>query len=329
MSQFVHLHLHSGFSLLDGAIDHDVLAKTAAKYGMPAVAVTDHGNLFGAIGFYDAATKGRRQAHHWLRDVRLENRSQGSRSRQRQTESSDRSVRERTWLSEPREACFQGLPRRFLLQAARRQGPAAGAQRGLDRTLCMPERGSLCQRPHWAVSIRQRAPHRNTRTSSARIAFFLRLHDHGLEKQRKIIPDMLKISERTGIRAVASNDCHYMQKDDCRAHDLLLCIQTGKTVNDPNRMKFYTDQFYFKNRQEMDRVFGEIPLRSRPVRGNRRTLQSETPEGRQSVSGIRSAAGVHDRFLFCQGRARWVSGSAGAPEAHVRQWRSEGIDRGL
>ena len=70
---------------------------------------------------------------------------------------------------------------------------------------------------------------------------------------------MLKISERTGIRAVASNDCHYMHKDDCRAHDILLCIQTGKTVNDPNRMKFYTDQFYFKNRQEMDRVFGEIP----------------------------------------------------------------------
>ena len=62
MSQFVHLHLHSGFSLLDGAIDHDVLAKTAAKYGMPAVAVTDHGNLFGAIGFYEAATKGRGQS---------------------------------------------------------------------------------------------------------------------------------------------------------------------------------------------------------------------------------------------------------------------------
>src|SRR6059036_41427 len=57
MSTFVHLHLHSGFSLLDGACDHDTLAKTAAKYGMPAVAVTDHGNLFGAIGFYDAATK--------------------------------------------------------------------------------------------------------------------------------------------------------------------------------------------------------------------------------------------------------------------------------
>ena len=90
--------------------------------------------------------------------------------------------------------------------------------------------------------------------------FFLEIHDHGLEKQRKIIPDMLKISERTGIRAVASNDCHYMHKDDCRAHDLLLCIQTGKTVNDPNRMKFYTDQFYFKNRQEMERVFGEIPF---------------------------------------------------------------------
>src|SRR5262245_558289 len=90
--------------------------------------------------------------------------------------------------------------------------------------------------------------------------FFLEIHDHGLEKQRKIIPDVLRISERTGIKVAATNDCHYMHKDDCRAHDILLCIQTGKTVNDPNRMKFYTDQFYFKTREEMDRVFGEIPF---------------------------------------------------------------------
>ena len=89
--------------------------------------------------------------------------------------------------------------------------------------------------------------------------FFLEIHDHGLEKQRKIIPDMLRIGERTGIRVAATNDCHYMHQDDSRAHDILLCIQTGKTVNDPNRMKFYTDQFYFKTREDMDRVFGEIP----------------------------------------------------------------------
>ena len=111
--------------------------------------------------------------------------------------------------------------------------------------------------------------------------FFLEIHDHGLEKQRKIIPDMLRIGERTGIQVAATNDCHYMQQDDCRAHDILLCIQTGKTVNDPNRMKFYTDQFYFKTRQEMDRVFGEIPSRSRSDRGDRRTLQSEAAEGRR------------------------------------------------
>ena len=90
--------------------------------------------------------------------------------------------------------------------------------------------------------------------------FFLEIHDHGLEKQRKIIPDMLKISAAHRYSSVAAtNDCHYMEQDDCRAHDILLCIQTGKTVNDPNRMKFYTDQFYFKTRQEMDQVFGEIP----------------------------------------------------------------------
>jgi DNA polymerase-3 subunit alpha len=79
-----------------------------------------------------------------------------------------------------------------------------------------------------------------------------------LEKRARSFPNA-EIGQRTGIRVAATNDCHYMQQDDSRAHDILLCIQTGKTVNDPNRMKFYTDQFYFKSRQDMDQVFGEIP----------------------------------------------------------------------
>jgi len=258
MSQFVHLHLHSGYSLLDGACDHDVLAKTAAKYGMPAVAVTDHGNLFGAIGFYNAANKagikpiigcemyiaktsrhdrdpagGR--PHHLI--VLCEN-ERGYRNLVKLVSKGylegfyykpriDKEI-----LSEHSEgliglsACLNGEVASNLLAGRIDQAERAAAEYrdifGADR-------------------------------------FFLELHDHGLEKQRKIIPDMLRISSRTGIRAVATNDCHYMHQDDCRAHDVLLCIQTGKTMNDPNRMKFYTDQFYFKTRPEMDRVFGEIP----------------------------------------------------------------------
>jgi len=259
MSQFVHLHLHSGFSLLDGAIDHDVLAKTAAKYGMPAVAVTDHGNLFGAIGFYDAATKAgvkpiigcemyvaktdhkdrdpsRGRPHHLI--VLCEN---------------ERGYQNLVKLVS--KAYLDGFYYKPRVDKALLQEHSEGLI-GL----------SACLNGEVSANVLVGRVDQAERAAAeyqdifGKDRFFLEIHDHGLEKQRKIIPDMLKISERTGIRAVASNDCHYMHKDDCRAHDLLLCIQTGKTINDPNRMKFYTDQFYFKNRQEMDRVFGEIPF---------------------------------------------------------------------
>ena len=259
MSQFVHLHLHSGFSLLDGAIDHDVLAKTAAKYGMPAVAVTDHGNLFGAIGFYDAATKA------GVKPII------GCEMYVAKTDHKDRDP-------------SRGRPHHLIVLCENERGyqnlVKLVSKAYLDGFYYKPRVDKALLREHSEGLIGLSAC-LNGEVSSNVLAgrvdeaekaaseyqdvfgkdrFFLEIHDHGLEKQRKIIPDMLRISERTGIRTVASNDCHYMHKDDCRAHDLLLCIQTGKTVNDPNRMKFYTDQFYFKNRQEMDRVFGEIPF---------------------------------------------------------------------
>jgi DNA polymerase-3 subunit alpha len=259
LPQFVHLHLHSGFSLLDGAIDHDVLAQTAARYGMPAVAVTDHGNLFGAIGFYDAATRAgvkpiigcemyvaktdhkdrdpsRGRPHHLI--VLCEN---------------ERGYRNLVKLVS--RAYLDGFYYKPRVDKALLQEHSEGLI-GLSACLNGEVSSNVLT---GRVDLAEKAA-AEYQDIFGKDRFFLEIHDHGLEKQRKIIPDMLRISERTGIRAVASNDCHYMHKDDCRAHDLLLCIQTGKTVNDPNRMKFYTDQFYFKNREEMERVFGEIPF---------------------------------------------------------------------
>ena len=259
MSQFVHLHLHSGFSLLDGAIDHDVLAKTAAKYKMPAVAVTDHGNLFGAIGFYDAATKA------GVKPII------GCEMYVAKTDHKDRDPangrpHHLIVLCE-NERGYQNLVK--LVSKAYLEGFYYKPR--VDKALLQEHSEGLiglsaCLNGEVSANVLAGRLEQAERAASeyqdifGKDRFFLELHNHGLEKQRKIIPDMLRISERTGIRSVASNDCHYMHKDDCRAHDLLLCIQTGKTVNDPNRMKFYTDQFYFKNRQEMDLVFGEIPF---------------------------------------------------------------------
>jgi DNA polymerase-3 subunit alpha len=259
MSQFVHLHLHSGYSLLDGACDPETLAKTAAKYGMPAVAVTDHGNLFGAIGFYDAANKA------GVKPII------GCEMYIAKTNRFDRDP-------------ASGRPNHLIVLCENERGyrnlvklVSKGYLEGfyykprIDKELLREHSEGLiglsaCLNGEVASNVLAGRIEQAERAASeyqdifGKDRFFLELHDHGLEKQRKIIPDMLEISKRTGIRSVATNDCHYMHQDDCRAHDLLLCIQTGKTMNDPNRMKFYTDQFYFKTRSDMDRVFGEIPF---------------------------------------------------------------------
>ena len=259
MSTFVHLHLHSGFSLLDGACDHDTLAKTAAKYKMPAVAVTDHGNLFGAIGFYEATTK------YGVKPII------GCEMYVAKTSRFDRDP-------------ASGRPYHLIVLCENERGyknlvklVSKGYLEGfyykprIDKDLLSQHSEGLiglsaCLNGEVASNVLGGRADQAERAAGeyldifGRDRFFLEIHNHGLEKQRKIIPDMLQISARTGIRPVATNDCHYMQQDDCRAHDILLCIQTGKTVNDPNRMKFYTDQFYFKTREEMNRVFGELPF---------------------------------------------------------------------
>src|SRR2546427_530438 len=259
MSTFVHLHLHSGFSLLDGACDHGTLAKTAAKYKMPAVAVTDHGNLFGAIGFYEATTK------YGVKPIL------GCELYIEKTSRFDRDP-------------ASGRPYHLIVLCENERGyknlvklVSKGYLEGfyykprIDKDLLSQHSEGLiglsaCLNGEVASNVLGGRADQAERAAGeyldifGRDRFFLEIHNHGLEKQRKIIPDMLQISARTGIRPVATNDCHYMQQDDCRAHDILLCIQTGKTVNDPNRMKFYTDQFYFKTREEMNRVFGELPF---------------------------------------------------------------------
>src|SRR5947208_2009424 len=234
MSSFVHLHLHSGFSLVDGACDQDKLAKTAAKYKMPAVAVTDHGNLFGAIGFYEAANKA------GVKPII------GCEMYVAKTNRFDRDP-------------ANGRPHHLILLCENEKGyrnlvklVSKGYLEGfyykprIDKELLSQHSEGLiglsaCLNGEVASNVLGGRVDQAERAAGeyldifGRDRFFLEIHNHGLEKQRKIIPDMLQISARTGIRPVATNDCHYMQQDDCRAHDILLCIQTGKTVNDPNR----------------------------------------------------------------------------------------------
>ncbi len=258
MTNFVHLHLHSGFSLLDGACAHDPLASKAAEYGMPAVAVTDHGNLFGAVGFYEAARK------KGVKPII------GCEMYVAKTSRHDR---------DPRRA----RPHHLILLCENNRGyqnliklVSSGYLEGfyykprIDKELLAAHSDGLIGLSgclNGEVSANLLANRYDAAEAAATELgdifgperFFLEVQDQGLSRQRQIIPDMLRMSHRTGLPAVATNDCHYMSQDDARAHDVLLCIQTGKTVNDPNRMKFYTDQFYFKSSDEMALVFGDYP----------------------------------------------------------------------
>jgi DNA polymerase-3 subunit alpha len=258
MSDFVHLHLHSGYSLLDGACSHDQLVTMATKYKMPSVAVTDHGNLFGAVGFHDAAVKA---------GVKPIIGCEMYVSKTSRHERDPRTARaNHLILLCENDKGYQNLIK--LVSAGYLEGFYYKPR--IDKEILAEHSEGLIALSgclNGEVSANLLANRYDEAEEAAGVFkdifgpenFFLEVQDQGLAKQRQIIPDMLRMADRTGIPAVATNDCHYMCQDDSRAHDMLLCIQTGKGVNDPNRMKFYTDQFYFKSHDEMKEVFGPYP----------------------------------------------------------------------
>ena len=255
---FVHLHLHSGFSLLDGACDHARLTKMAAEYNMPAVAVTDHGNLFGAIGFHEAAVK---QGVKPIIGCEMYVAKSSRHDRDPRTARPHHLIvlcENATGYQNLIKLVSAGYLEGFYYKpridkeilAAHSEGliGLSGCLNGEVSANLLANRYEVAEEAAGELRDIFGPDH-----------FFLEVQDQGLGKQRQIIPDMLRMADRTGIPTVATNDCHYMCQDDSRAHDVLLCIQTGKTINDPNRMKFYTDQFYFKSYDEMHVVFGDYP----------------------------------------------------------------------
>ncbi|MDR1728916.1 MAG: DNA polymerase III subunit alpha [Acidobacteriota bacterium] len=255
---FVHLHNHSEYSLLDGAAKINEMVDTAAKMGMPAVALTDHGNMFGAYKFYHAAkergvkpiigcevyvAKGERMTHSGGDDqfnhlVLLAEDDAGYSNLSHLVSLGyiegfyykpriDKEILARhgkglIGLS----ACLKGIvPQKF----AQGQPEAALAE---------------------AVELRDILGEGN---------FYLELQDHGIEDQRRVNPSLVAVARKHGFPLVCTNDTHYMRREDCKAHDILLCIGTGKLESDEKRMRYSSDQFYFKSHEEMRALFQEVP----------------------------------------------------------------------
>jgi DNA polymerase III subunit alpha len=253
---FVHLHCHTDYSLLDGACDIDQLMKITVEQKMPAIAMTDHGNLFGAVKFYNAA---KAAGVNPVIGCEVYVSQQGHKTRS----DTDR-YNHLVLLCENQEG-YRNLIN--LVSSGYLDGFYYKPRIDLD-LLAQHSKGliglSACLRGHIAETILS-----DKYDDARRVAhtyadilgknnFFLEVQDHHLEQDRRLTPELNRLSHETGLPLVATNDSHYLRKEDARAHEILLCIQTGKGFNDPNRMRWSTPDFYLKTRDEMMELFGEL-----------------------------------------------------------------------
>ena len=255
---FVHLHLHTEYSLLDGSIRMKELMKKAAEFGMPAVAITDHGNLFGAIEFYQEAQRAGVKPIIGC-EVYVAPGSHKDRPPSRRE-----SAYHFTLLAE-NEIGYRNLVK--LVTAAHLDGfhyaPRIDKQMLAARSAgliglsgCLAgEINSAIQANNIEKAKQSAAEYRDILGPEN---FFLELHDHGMEEQKMCNVALVQISRDLGVGLVAANDVHFLRRSDHEAHDVMLCIGTGKMVQDESRMR-YLPELYFKSPAEMREIFRDSP----------------------------------------------------------------------
>ncbi len=257
---FVHLHAHTEYSLLDGASRIGALFKRAQEYQMPALAVTDHGAMFGALPFYDA---GRDAGVKPIIGVETYV-APGSRFERTPGESEEK-YRHLTVLARD-ERGYRNLLR--LVTDAHLEGfyhrpridkelLAENAEGLIGLSGCLAS--EIAQLLLAGQDRKGVAAAGNYREIFADGSFFIEVQDHGLPEQRQVLPKLVELARATGLPLVATNDLHYTEKADAKPHDVLLCIQQQKVQSDPNRLRFESDEFYLKTAEEMRAVFRELP----------------------------------------------------------------------
>ncbi len=253
---FVHLHCHTDYSLLDGACEISQLMGLVAEQKMPAVAMTDHGNLFGAVEFYN---KAKEKGVHPIIGCEVYVSQQSHK-----VKSDSNRYNHLVLLCENQDGYrnliklvstgfldgFYYKPRidkELLAQHSKGIIALSACLRGDINETLMGDRYDEARRIAYEYT-----------DVFGKNNFFLEMQEHGLDQDRMVMPLVNRLSQETGIPMVVTNDSHYLRKEDPRMHELLLCIGTGKTMSDPNRMRFSTPEFYLKSRAEMLTLFGEI-----------------------------------------------------------------------
>ena len=261
---FVHLHLHTQYSLLDGANKINELLPTIAKLGMPAVAMTDHGNMFGAVQFYTKAKDAGVQPIIGC-EVYVAPKSRFDKSSAR-ADDPEAGGNYHLILLAQNEKGYRNLCR--LVTAGYKEGFYYKPR--IDRELlkelneglfCLS--GCLASEVNQAIMRSDLAKAREVAGEFAQIfngdRYYIEIQDNHLEEQITANRELVSLAKDLGLPMVATNDCHYLHSGDAEAHEALLCIQTGKTLADPKRWKFGTDQLYVKSPDEMRAAFAEFP----------------------------------------------------------------------
>ena len=255
MTSFVHLHLHTEYSLLDGFCRIDPLMDRVEELGMKAVAMTDHGNMFATIQFYKAAKKRGIKpiigCEVYVAEDRMD-RTDKTRYHLVLLAENDQGYHNLIKIvSEGYVNGFYYKPR-IDLDFLREHSEGL-----IALSACIA--GQLARTALELDYDRTRDLAMTYAEIFGPDRFFLEIQDHGLREEKQVVRIYQRLSEETGIGLVASNDVHYIRREDAAAHDILLCIQTGKTLEEKERMRFPGDQFYLKSGEEMAELFDRIP----------------------------------------------------------------------
>lgn len=259
MQPFVHLHVHTKYSLLDGACTIDGLIAEAKAKGQDAIAITDHGVMYGVLDFYKEAKK---QGVHPILGCEVYT---AKHSRHEKTADKNARYGHLVLLAENRTG-YRNLM--HIVSIGFLEGFYYKPRIDME-VLGEYHEGIICLSACLAGDVQQ-ALMENDYDGAKKIAaqyheifgdgnYFLELQDHGLREQKQVNAGLLRLSEELHIPLVATNDVHYIRKEDAKAQDILMCIQTGKKVTDDDRMKFETDEFYLKSGDEMAALFPEHP----------------------------------------------------------------------
>ena len=256
---FVHLHLHTEFSLLDGACRIKELCSAAKKMGQSAVAVTDHGVMYGAVNFYKEAKK------QGIKPIIGCEVYVAPESRFDKEKTANAKYNHLILLCE-NETGYKNLIK--MVSLAFTEGFYSKPR--VDKELLSKyHEGLICLSACLAGEIPSLLMN-NDYESAKKAAlwyrdtfgennFFLELQNHGMTEQLEINPFIKQISKETGIPLVATNDAHYVSREDAKMQKVLICIQTGKTINEDNPLTFPTDEFYMKSAEEMSALFPDTP----------------------------------------------------------------------